>query len=282
MTASIKIPVNIIFIIIIMIFIITPCLGDTIALSDGSLLVGKIVGEDDEKIIFNNAFGLFVIKHNQIVEKHVTEDYREDIKIIKDLGKTYNEKEVKENFDAGLKAKNKITREREMLNARWYSGGIISVNAFYFATTGKMNTVLPAGYYFACAYDNSLDFIIGGKRRLWMPRARIEGGYMIYKKDDSSIAGPAAAIGPAWKFDIIKESCGAVVLAPVTGMAFIKIKHEDKRETSNTLFSNFILGYEYKIGIVTISVQGRYKYIYDRDIDFNGIGGGISAGVSLW
>lgn len=252
--------------------------GDTLSLSDGTILVGKIIKEDEEKILFNNAYGLFKIRHDQVIHKYITEDYREDIDIHKKLGKSYDEKEIRKNVTAGEKARETFIDE----DMRWWNGGIIYLTFSYFATTGKMNTVLPAGLCASLTCEKNLDFLTNWRRHLWMPGARIEAGYMFYDKDPARISGPMAMLGPVWRFNIIKRRYGQAVVSPLTGITFLKIEYEEKEETSNTFLSHLLIGYEYKIGITTFFVQGRYKFIYDRDVAFNGIGGGIGAGVSLW
>lgn len=285
--------------VLITIFCYDLTLADTITLEDGTILVGKVIKRDSQKIVFKNSYGVFTIKKRQIQKEYSTEDYKEDIEIHREMGMHVDEKTIKKNYLAGLDKEKEIKREREKeiekrreiekrkemeleeSDVKW-NGGRISIIGTHFVTTGRLKDVLPSGSAALIAYDQGLDFISGGKRHLWMPGIRLEGGYLHYEKNPSKVTGITSSGGPIWLLPLFKNQWGRFVLSVLPGVTFLKIESENYRETSETFTLHSLLGYEYTIGIITFFIHGRYMFLYDKDVNLNGIGGAFGISFTLW
>src|SRR3990172_11448829 len=127
----------------------TPVFADTIKLIDGSILVGKIVKESTDSMIFSNAYGSFKIKLSNIIDINRTNDYTEDIDNLRKMGVNVNEGEIKRNVEAGQGKKlhlESVSKEIKGKAGNQWVQGRISVSGSYFYVPGGIGGRLPWGY----------------------------------------------------------------------------------------------------------------------------------------
>ncbi|MDY6935474.1 MAG: hypothetical protein SVZ03_14770 [Spirochaetota bacterium] len=262
--------------------------ADTVKLSDGSILVGKIIKDDSSKIIFKNSYGSFKIKKRQVKKIYVTRNYNEDIQIHKKLGKDFNEATIKKNYLAGLAKREEVKKanlskgsELKEKDSTWTSMRI-SISGTHIVTTGRLKKILPKGSGALIAFDQGMDFIIGSKRHFLMPGFRLEVGYLRYEKDPAKVDCITSSGGLLWLFPFIKNGWGNIVLSSLPGVTFLNIEKNSYKESSSTFTLHSLVGYEYSIGAVTIFLHGRYMFVYDKDVNLNGIGGDCGIGMRIW
>jgi hypothetical protein len=255
--------------------------ADIVKLIEGSVLVGKIINEDNETIIFTNAYGTFKINRRNIIEIYKTTDFTEDIEILKKLKMGINVDVIKKNIDIGQEKKAKLHKDSSTDNL-WINGEI-SISGTFNYVTGKINEKLPYGYSGHIAFDQGLDKI-PGKRYVIMPGLRLEAGYNYFSHGTYKISGYSTGMGPIWEMRTIKNSNGCLVFAVIPGISFLNIENSNaaKSVKSNTFTGSGILGYMLTKGDFSIFLQMRYMYVYDKSVSLYTIGGEIGFGYRLW
>ncbi len=274
---------------IIIIFCNTALTADTYILKEGSLIIGKTLSKSSRLYVVKNSYGTFRIKKRYILKMYLTDDYRDDIAIQKKLGKTVDEEAVKRDFLAGMR-KDSDEREveetaeddepEEASSGEWNSGRFM-VSGIFLSIKGQLHAALPYGYGFLGTYDQGVDSIIG-KRRFWMPGLRLEGGYLYYEKNDYMIKGSTWSAGLLWIVPIYNNRFGSFTFSGTAGMSSLTYEKEPLRESSNTLSAWGTAGYEYPVGRVLLQVQGRYMFIFDKDMNIHSLGGVMGVGMRLW
>ncbi|MCP4137072.1 MAG: hypothetical protein GY754_39250 [bacterium] len=273
--------------------------ADTITLKDGTVLIGKTIKTTKDEVIFNNFFGVFKVKKSLIKKTYITKDYKEDIKINKELGRTVDEKVIKKHVLAGQEAKKKeeekkVKKEEPEKNepekeAPPWTGGRISLMGGYLMVTGSYRDTFPSGGFSTLiSYEQGLDGLFGLKRHFYMPGFHLEGGYLYISNDPAKLSGFTCSAGPIWLIPFIKYGWGNITVSLLPGASFLAVKNTDTSGTGTTTVRNnsftlySALGYEYSFGDISAFIQGRYLYIYDTTEAFHGFGafGGIS--YSLW
>ncbi len=252
--------------------------GDTLILKSGTLLVGKVKSSTGQSIVFKNYYGVFNINRRNIKKLYITKTYKEDILLRETMGLDFSIEDIKKNYEAGVKML--TARELEKIKtleeekASLHCGGNIFIEGGWLATIGDVRKTLPYGYGGFLAYEQDLDFITGGKYLL-MPGLRLEGGYLSYNKDETSMKGFTGALGPVWLFP---APGGAIRFSIQPGASKFNAENGDLRGSTFTFTLHNILGYEYNFSGTSIFINLRYLYVYDRDVFFSSAG--ITAGFS--
>jgi hypothetical protein len=264
----------------------TPVFADTIKLIDGSILVGKIVKESTDSMIFSNAYGSFKIKLSNIIDINRTNDYTEDIDNLRKMGVNVNEGEIKRNVEAGQGKKlhlESVSKEIKGKAGNQWVQGRISVSGSYFYVPGGIGGRLPWGYSGHIALDQGLD-MIPGKRHPMMPGIRFEGSYLHFNKGSYRISGYSAGGGLMWAMPSMNNKGGCFVFAVMPGASMIEIKNSyaGKRARSLTFTGNALAGYQVSFGVFSMFLHARYLYIYDQDVLFHSIGGECGFGFNAW
>lgn len=300
--------INIHFFLITCIVLIIPVISiaDTIKVSNGSVLVGKIINETKDTIIFSNSYGTFKIKKQHLVETFKTESYQEDIQIYKKLNLKIYEAEIKRNYLAGLEKKEKSkeedkTQKIEPVKSEGYtsrplwtsgrisfSGSCIYINGQAGSSiyiNGKDWPVVPHGYAGHVAFDQGLDGIIKKRNMAW-PGLRLEGGYLYIPAQNYSTTGFTAAGGLMWTFPSMKNHGGCFVFALMPGAAYIEMKagglYNNVTGHSYKFIGQAIAGYQVSFGVFSMFLHARYLYIHDPNKSFHSIGGEFGFGFNLW
>jgi hypothetical protein len=252
-----------------------PARADIIRLVEGSVLVGKIVEENKKSLDFSNAYGTFRIKKIHIVDIYKTDNYTEDIEILKKMGRGLNDEEIKRNVEVGQARK-------EIREKMWVNGRISASGSFNYVF-GTLGGKLPYGYAGHLALDQGLDMILDRRHPL-MPGLRFEGGYLNFNKGSYGVSGFSAAGGPMWAVPSMKNKEGCFVFAIMPGASFLDINNSEtgSRARSYTFTVQAIAGYQISFGLFSLFFHVRYTYIYDRKVLFNTIGGEAGCGVNAW
>lgn len=263
-------------------------LADTITLMDGTILVGKVVGEKGGRIVFTNSYGVFNIKKKDVVERFETESYEEDVEIHKKLGKDVDENtitSIKKDYTAGEEKKMELEK-RERSDPGLWAGGMVSISGTFINPFGNISDVFPYGYSGQLAVDQGLEMIMG-ERNIFMPGIRVEGGYLFFKKDKAQVSGLFCSAGPLWMLPVMDGNRGNILFGLFAGISILDIEKdretsEDYEARSNTFTGQSILGFQYTFGDFSLFINARYIYIYDKDVLFSSAGGEFGAGYRVW
>lgn len=244
-------------------FMAADLMADTIILYQGSVMVGKIVSEDEASIILANYHGTFRIKRIKIDDIYKTESYTEDIELLRKLDLPYNEEIVKRHYLAGqVKKEKRLARikkepaaeeeaappkkeekkkeeekekpappeekkEREAppeaLKPDHWNSGRISLSGAFHYNLGSSSGAMPFGFAGYLALDQGLDFT-SGDRKPGIPGLRFEGGYLSFKSGSYSISGFIAGGGLMWALPSMKNSWGCFIIALIPGATYLKMK----------------------------------------------------------
>lgn len=266
-----------------------PVYSDTVKLSEGSVLVGKIISEDKDKIVISNAYGTFEVKRKKISSLYKTKVYTEDLKVLKKLKVKVNKEGIKKHIEAGQKKKDETNKkdpdkQKQKKPGDIWNNGSISLSGSYSYVLGEVKSKIPLGFSGYFAFEQGLDFITGDRYKL-MPGLRLEGGYLFFDKNDFNVSGYNSALGLVWIMPSIRNKYGYFVLAALPGMSFLDIKNNktDKTTKSNTFTGSALTGYRLPItDYFHLFLHARYIYIYDKDVKFHTIGAEFGFGFNLW
>jgi hypothetical protein len=269
-----------------------PAYSDTVKLTEGSVLVGKIIYEDREKITISNAYGTFNVKKTKIANLYKTEVYTEDLKVLKKLKVKVNEKGIKKHIEAGQKKKDELEedaakkKEKEKLKkpGNLWTNGTIHFSGSFNYVLDEVSGKIPFGYSGHFAFDQGMDMITG-QRYLLMPGLRLEGGYLKFSKGDYDISAYNSVLGLIWKIPVIKNKYGYFVFAAMPGIAILDVENSNtgRSAKSNTFCGASLAGYRLPLGSrFNLFLHARYMYIYDEDVLFHTIGADVGFGFRLW
>ncbi len=294
-TLSFRTPVNssgeksVLPLIIVLLFIIlvpASLKADTIILNDGTFLVGKVKGESNATIVFKNSYGAFKIKRGNIENLYVSKSYKEDIEIRKKLGMDFDEAEIKRHYLAGQKEltvqEKALIKENELKAVKTGISGWIFIEGTGMASLGELQGIIPYGYGGFAGLEIGKTYIDNDRRNYLIPWIRAETGYLKYSKDDASLSGFTFGAGPLWLFPLTDNGRGNIRLSLEPGISSFQIKNRDAEDSTVTFTFHSILGYEYSFDYVSLFINIRYMYLFDKDVFYNSAG--VSAGVSarLW
>ncbi len=249
--------------------------ADIVSLWDGTVLNGKITKRTSESIVVSNYYGTFTIKNELIEKMQVTSDYTEDIRVLKQMGRSVNREEIKRNYDSGFKKK--IDSGRDFQGDRILANMGFSISTTYFFTVGKLRDILPYGYGSHLSYELGLKNIIYEKPLPAFPEIKAEIGYLRFVRNPARVTGFFVTAGPSWLFPVVRNHRGRVRLFFLSGVSFLSIEGEDFKTGSNTLIVNSGIGYEYPMKEVILFLNTRYTHIYDVEVPLRSIG--IELGV---
>jgi len=276
------------FLFFLSVFIMTPsvAVSDTIILKDGTFLVGKVKGESSDNIVFKNSYGAFTIKRQEITSLYITKSYREDIAIRRKLGLDFNEAEIRSNYSAGqveLTEKEKVLVAEEKgagIDSSWR--GRIFLDAAGLLSMGELKDPIPYGYMIMCGLETGYDYSGKKSRNFMIPWLRAEAGYMNFSKGEASLAGFTGGAGPLWILPVSADFRHNLRMALEPGFSLLGIEKGDESASTFTFTFHGLMGYEYSFDSVSLFINLRYVYVYDRDLLFHSAG--VSAGISarLW
>jgi hypothetical protein len=260
--------------------------SDTIILNDGTFLVGKVKSDSSKTIVFKNSYGAFTIKREDISALYVTKSYKEDIAVRKKLGLDFDEDEIKKNYSAGQKeltVEEKILiKKDEVKDSKQGVSGWIFLEGAGMASSGELKDVIPYGYGGFAGVEIGETYIGNSGRNYFIPWFRAEAGFLTYSKGDASLSGFTGGGGPLWLFPLSGSGRDNIRLSLEPGISSIQIENGDADASTLTFTFHSILGYEYSFDYVSLFINLRYMYVYDKDVFYNSMG--VSAGVSarLW
>lgn len=134
----------------------TAAWSDTFRLSDGTVVICKIIEETDTHYVIANSYGTFTVKKKSVKEYYVTKSYKDDVKIQKKMNLQVDEENVKKNIEEGLKKKKeKEAADRKKKgegkppitigarNPDWFFGRIGLTVAYYGMVTPRLMRRIP-------------------------------------------------------------------------------------------------------------------------------------------
>lgn len=255
--------------------------ADVIITRDDMILNGKIL--EDRKpdyVVFANNHGKFTIKYNQIKEIHKTESFKDDIKYLKNIGKTVNEKDVKNNYESGEK-KLKEQNHAGVISTDETVSFILMSGIFYNKTTGELAPVLPyhAGLFFSAeipVYD--IRFL----KTLEVDGIESGINFLYSSGNDRSIKGIAASAGPLWKFPI-GTSDTTFNFTAMFGAGWYSVKNNETEEKLSAVKWSISIhaGPSFNISTIVLSPKVKIDYIHDGAAPLTGAGLSLGAGYSF-
>lgn len=260
--------------------------SDTIILDNGTLLVGKVKSEFKASIVFKNSYGAFAIQREDISALYVTKSYKDDIEVRKKLGMDFDEKEIKKNYEAGQKdlteKEKTLVKTEEVKSAGSGLTGKVFIEGAGMASYGELSDVIPYGYGGFAGVETGEQYINNSGRNFLIPWFRAEAGYMTFTEDEVSLSGITGGAGPLWLIPLSGDGRSNMRLSLEPGISSINIDNGIETGSTVTFTFHSTLGYEYSFDLVSVFINLRYMYVYDKDVFYNSAG--VSAGVSgiLW
>jgi len=286
---------SVLILLIILIYMIIrpfPLKSDTLIMNNGTLLVGKVKSESVSNIVFKNTYGAFTVKRSDISALYITKSYEEDIGVRKKLGMDFDPEEIRKNYTAGQrdlteKEKTLIVKEKTPAAETSETAELkISVkffiDGFRLAVTGELREPIPYGYGGSAGFETGENYMENTTRNFLIPWFRVEGGYLMFDGDESLLEGFTSGAGALWLFPVSADCRSNIRLAVEPGISSFHVEHGSETASTVTFTLHSILGYEYSFDYVSVFINFRYMYVYDKDVIFNSAG--LSAGVSgkLW
>ncbi len=251
------------------------CLSDIVVTTDGMILNGKIIENikgDHAKLA--NEHGIFKIQYSQIKELHHTDNYLEDMKILKKMGRRVSEAEIKTNYQAGIKKlkETKISSEKTRPVTMEYA---LLVSPFFLFNMGKIYTFLPYSYGVIILGD-----IRFNSNYRYLPNGlRIDLNYFHTAEGEKKISAFRFGLGAIWNIPItVRGGSFNLTLSPVFGGGYYSVKSGYDQTTGIKFNGSVSAGLEFYISSWVISPQVRFDYVYDRVLPLYGIGISIGAG----
>ncbi len=282
--------------------------SDIIVTTDDMILNGKIIEDiKNDHVKLGNYHGIFKINYAQIKKMHNTDNYQEDIKILKKMGKSVSETEIKSNFHAGiikleaknletkkleakkLEAKNLETKklEAKKLEAKNISGKMIKarsidhllfVSPFFIINAGKMQSVLPL----SVGVSLMGDIRIQSKNNYIPGWIRIDFQYFHSGSGINRISAPRFSLGAVWKIPLVISGFSFnLALAPSFGAGYYAIKGSYYENSSLKWNTTAAIGLEFFFSSWVFYPQIRLDYIHVGAAPLLGIGLYIGAGYLL-
>jgi len=295
--------------------------ADTIMLYQGSVLVGKIISEDQEAIVLANYYGTYRVRRIKIDDIYKTSSYQEDVEVHRKLNLQYNEDMIRRNYTAGQdlmdgksplmygdetakeepapvseettpqavpeKEETEKPRADVPLDDHWRSGRLSISGAFHY-NLGSSSASLPFGYAGYFALDQGLDFT-SGARKPGIPGLRFEAGYLYFNKGSFSLTGFIAGGGLMWALPSMKNRWGCFIIALLPGATYMTAKTSGSfpgmgggSSTGFNFAGQALFGYQKSWGLFSIFIQARYMYIHATGSYFHSIGGEAGFGFNAW
>jgi hypothetical protein len=271
---------------------------DTFRLTDGTVVICKIIEETDTYYVIANSYGTFTVKKDKIKEKYVTRSYKEDVKIQQKMNIKVDEEIVKKNIEEGLRKKKQKEEENGLKkkngpvpgerNPDWFFGRIGLTVAYYGTVAPRIPARVPGGFSFQLSYDQGFEGL-APKGNMALPGIRFEAGFLDLERkgfftSPYRISGFFAQAGPLWTFPAINNRWGSIVVAGLPGAGYLEAFNRDvSGKKSNIHFTlTALAGYEYSFQHVSVAVHARYLYIMDGANPYHGIGGSVGFTYRLW
>ncbi len=250
--------------------------ADTILLSDGTYLVGKVIRWDENHIIIKNSHGVFAIKKNQLVKLYITGSQFEDIKLHKTLGNVMKDEDIISNYLAGVEGLPPGGIDKNELESGIKNDNLskkLRLLFSYYHVMGPLADVVPSAWGGSLGYSQPFS----DSAAFWVPKFYIEPEYILFKGDKSTVNDLSLYIGPRWDLKISGGRWGNIFLHALPGVTYLKIKDEDYNGTSSTISAKVSSGYEYPFGNFMGVLNLSYLYVYDKRILLHGAGLSIGA-----
>ncbi|MBN2160673.1 MAG: hypothetical protein JW807_14890 [Spirochaetes bacterium] len=294
----------------------TAAWADTVILFQGSVLVGKIIEEDDRAIIMKNYYGKFKVKKIKIDNIYKTNSYEEDIALHKKMRLPLDEEQIIRNYNAGAEIEEVTTAEegedksrqatedtqedkkkglkvstvdKEQPGGDKWTSGRLTFSGFFQFTLMSRDSTHPYGMGGYFAFDQGLDFMSGGRHPM-IPGLRFEGGYINFRNSKFKIYGATAAAGLMWAWPSMKNSWGCFTLGLLPGASYVitRIRSSipaqgDLKGRSINFTPQAIFGYQKSWGVFSLFVQARGMYIMGYSgWDHLSVGAEAGIGFNAW
>ena len=264
---------------IILLMSVNPARADIVVTRDGMVLNGKIIREDKISITFANYHGTFTIEKAQIRETHRTGSYQEDAKIFRSMGRKVVEKDVKKNYQSGVKElEGKEMQEKipaALLTLKGiYLSPVIAINM------GKIHQVIPLSASAAVSGDVTVNTDI--MKKLHVRYLRCDIAFLRAKKESKSLYGIDLTAGPAWEFPArIASLRFNMSVSPFAGLGRYYISNASETERAVKWLAGLSAGPVIKYGKITFLARVRFDYVHDRDAPLFGPGFSVGAGYEF-
>ncbi len=255
--------------------------ADIVITKDDMILNGKII-EDNKPlhIRFANYHGTFTINYNLIREIHRTGSFEDDIKILKDRGRSLTAEEASSNYEAGQK----MLDEYKKATGGGGNGGAskdvsasLSAGAFCVKNFGRLSKVLPYRYGGILSAEIPVDILSS----FFIDGMCMEAVYTYSERDDKSIYGGSLSAGPLWSAPV----AGFVVLRfnAVAGCGWYRAGNGTTGSERSALKwdAAFNAGIMFSSGHAVFSTGARFDYVYDSSAPLYGGGMYLKAGYAF-
>lgn len=270
-----------IFLCLCCLFTAVRLLADIIITRDDMILNGKILEDKKPDFVrFANYHGNFTIKYKQIKEIHRTDSFEGDIEILKKLGKSVNEEEIKTNYQSGMK---KLDEQKDTIpaSADQPEAFVLMLDVFAGKNQGRLNTVLPSSRGISLSAEIPIEQFTVFKK-LYIYGIGCETDYFYSVKDERFIKGFSGAAGPLWRLPVTLFGYNFnFKISAAAGAGWYSVKN-DAEEASGIKW-NMVLhaGPAFDFHSVVLSPRLRFDYIHDAAVPLYCAGFSLGAGYKF-
>ncbi|PKL16821.1 MAG: hypothetical protein CVV49_14290 [Spirochaetae bacterium HGW-Spirochaetae-5] len=274
---------NILRAVIVVIGIITPAAvlnADTILLSDGTYLVGKVVEWDAYHIIFKNSHGAFAIKKKQLVKLYVTGSQLEDIELNRTLGNVMKDEDIIKHYLSGMEGMPAGGYDKETVESGVTGSDLnrkFRMLFSYYRVAGLLTDVIPSAWGVSAGYSQSISGMLPDGAAFWAPLLSVESEYILFSGGSSEVLDISLYSGPRWELTLQGGRRGGVYFQTVPGFTYLQIDNEGMRSSGFTFSFKTSAGYEYSSGNYSGVVGLSYLYVYDEAASIHGLGVSMGA-----
>jgi hypothetical protein len=249
-------------------------LADVVITVDGMFLNGKIIEDvKNNHVRLANYHGIFTIRYVHIRKLYRTGGYREDVVLLRNMGRSVDESAVKKNYDAGMKKLGNSGGGK-----RPYAGknGSLSTAPFFEFTAGRIRPVLPW----------SAGMILSGelfrKEVSWFGSdglaAELRG--LAARKGEAEMMALSAGLGPVWRYSpSFLSSSMRLVLSPSAGAGYYSVKGRSGDSAGVKFHAVLAGGPEFRFSSMILSPRLRLSCVFDNEAPLIGIGVSLTAGM---
>lgn len=260
---------------------VLPLSADVIITKDDMILNGKILEDKKPQYVrFANYHGTFTIKYKQIKEIHRTESYEGDVEILRKMGKTVNENDIKNNYQSGVK---KMEEQSKKISPSDDDSETLVVMLDFFTARnyGKLDSVLPSSK--GVSLSGEIPFVKNSAlKQFYLHGIDCEAYYFYSENDLRFIKGFSGAAGPMWRLPMAISGYNFNLnISIAAGAGWYSVKNDREKASGVKWNMVFHAGPAFDFHSVIISPQLRFDYIHDTIAPLYSAGFNIGAGYKF-
>jgi hypothetical protein len=260
---------------LLIVFFSFQILADVVQLKDGSVIVGKIIKRTPDSIVIANSFGEFTVPRNKLTAESRTNNYREDVKKLEEIGVNQSEESIKKNVEAGEKKLRSTSTSDSSDNL--FMGDSIFTGISVYNVFGDMNSIFTAGFEGGAAYNWNYSKFLISEQLVYIPDLRVEIDYISFNNNNDKANFVPILSGPSWIIPLQSEIPLYLTESITSGPVFTHLESDSFSKDYFTFLIRAESGIGYKFDEnIGAGIDTVFQYIYDTDVSFYSLGFGIA------